>query len=108
MRGWRDTNWVGHFSSVNHMNKNEKRIKSQVATARKAGEATFTFQRPADGYHNYRTGTFAAITVPIHKRGQNGVVSTGFKRQHGPMQMRILHSTNEDGRKSSLTVHEKR
>lgn len=85
-------------------NKNSRLIRKLVRVAGKAGEHAVTFNVPVPDYHNHGKSTFRPITVTTAIRNGDGIVSTSGSRRN--MQMRILHNSNGDGGKSSLTVHE--
>lgn len=86
------------------MNKNTRRIRNEVRKAGKAGDFALTFQVPVQTYHNHPKTTLRPITVTTAIRGAGGVISTSGSRRN--MQMRVLHNSDGDSRKASMTVHE--
>lgn len=81
------------------MNKNTKKLKSQLRVARRSGKDSLTVQVPVSNYHS--NAQLTGKTFAISSGG--GVVSKNERRN---MQMRVLSNAG-GGANSSLTVHEK-
>lgn len=87
------------------MNKNTRLLARLKHTAIRNKEHEIKFQVPVANYHSNGQTDPAKSVRPktLEVSFGAGVVSQAPSRN---MQMRVLHNTGEDRKKSSLTVHE--
>lgn len=82
-------------------NKNQKRIRTQLRKASKAGNSELAIEVPAGGYHNGDKGVFVNRRIPTARADSNGVNSSSPERN-----MRQVVFKNEGGGEgSSITRH---
>jgi hypothetical protein len=48
-------------------NKNQRRVRGELAKARRAGAGELAFEQATHGYHNNKNGAFVTRRIPIVK-----------------------------------------
>jgi len=85
------------------MNKNTKKLRAELRAASKAGQSSFTHQKPAPNWHDLDEPRFTPQIFPTSRANREGVVSAVARRN---MCERVFVNVGENGKKASVTRHE--